>query len=111
MAGFGNALMDVMGVRIAAIFVIAGISLSTLHQSSLGTLFLATPFRLHPLWHTDLLPFLFFVTAVGVGCLTISWVALVVHRLYRAEGLALCGRDPLATTASHRWAAAGCSVP
>jgi Ni/Fe-hydrogenase subunit HybB-like protein len=71
--------------RFGIIFVIAGICLSTLHQSSLGTLFLATPFRLHPLWHTDLLPFLFFVTAIGVGCLTISWVALVVHRLYRAE--------------------------
>ncbi len=40
--------------KFTLIFVIAGISLSTLHQSSLGTLFLATPFRLHPLWHTDL---------------------------------------------------------
>jgi Ni/Fe-hydrogenase subunit HybB-like protein len=71
--------------KFGIVFVIAGISLSTLHQSSLGTLFLATPYRLHPLWHTDLLPFLFFVTAVGLGCLTISWVALVTHRLYRAE--------------------------
>ena len=71
--------------RFGIIFVIAGICLSTLHQSSLGTLFLATPFRLHPLWHTDLLPFLFFVTAIGLGCLTISWVAIVVHRIYRAE--------------------------
>jgi Ni/Fe-hydrogenase subunit HybB-like protein len=71
--------------RFGIIFVIAGICLSTLHQSSLGTLFLATPFRLYPLWHTDFLPFLFFITSVGVGCLTISWVALVVHRIYRAE--------------------------
>jgi Ni/Fe-hydrogenase subunit HybB-like protein len=74
-------LIDKFGI----VFVIAGICLSTLHQSSLGTLFLATPFRLHPLWHTDLLPFLFFVTSIGLGCLTISWVAIVVHRLYRAE--------------------------
>jgi Ni/Fe-hydrogenase subunit HybB-like protein len=71
--------------RFGIVFVIAGICLSTLHQSSLGTLFLATPFRLHPLWHTDLLPFLFFVTSIGLGCLTISWVAILVHRLYRAE--------------------------
>ena len=71
--------------KFGIVFVIAGICLSTLHQSSLGTLFLATPYRLHPLWHTDLLPFLFFVTAIGLGCLTISWVAIVVHRIYGAE--------------------------
>lgn len=71
--------------RFGIVVVIAGICLSTLHQSSLGTLFLATPFRLHPLWHTDLLPFLFFVTSIGLGCLTISWVAILIHRLYRAE--------------------------
>jgi Ni/Fe-hydrogenase subunit HybB-like protein len=71
--------------RFGIFFVVAGICLSTLHQSSLGTLFLATPYRLHPLWHTDLLPFLFFVTSIGLGCLTISWVAVVVHRLYGAE--------------------------
>jgi Ni/Fe-hydrogenase subunit HybB-like protein len=71
--------------KFGIVFVIAGICLSTLHQSSLGTLFLATPYRLHPLWHTDLLPFLFFITSIGLGCLTISWVAIVVHRLYGAE--------------------------
>ena len=71
--------------KFTLVFVIAGIALSTLHQSSLGTLFLATPFRLHPLWHTDLLPLLFFVTAMGIGCLTISLVTLFVHWLYNAE--------------------------
>ena len=71
--------------KFTLILVIAGISLSTLHQSSLGTLFLATPFRLHPLWHTDWLPVLFFVSAMGIGCLTISLVTLFVHKLYDAE--------------------------
>ncbi len=81
--GFKRPLkwLDKFGI----VFVIAGISLSALHQSSLGTLFLATPYRLHPLWYTDLLPLLFFVTSVGLGCLTISWVAIVVHRLYGAK--------------------------
>jgi len=68
--------------KLTIVIVIAGISLSTLHQSSLGTLFLATPFRLHPLWHTDFLPLLFFVSAIGIGCLTISVVTLFVHWLY-----------------------------
>jgi Ni/Fe-hydrogenase subunit HybB-like protein len=71
--------------KFGIVFVIAGICLSTLHQSSLGTLFLATPYRLHPLWYTTLLPVLFFVTSIGLGCLTISWVAIVVHRLYGAK--------------------------
>ena len=71
--------------KLAIVFVIAGIALSTLHQSSLGTLFLATPYRLHPLWHTDLLPLFFFLTAIGLGCLTISWVSLFVHWIYGAE--------------------------
>ena len=47
--------------------VIAGIALSTLHQSSLGSLFLIMPYRLHPLWYSPLLPVLFFVSAVGLG--------------------------------------------
>jgi hypothetical protein len=67
----------------ASIFlVILGISLSTLHQSSLGTLFLATPFRLHPLWHTDFLPLLFFISSMALGCLTISFLTIVVYWLF-----------------------------
>ena len=39
--------------------VIVGIGLSTLHQSSLGSLFLIMPYRLHPLWYSPILPLLF----------------------------------------------------
>jgi Ni/Fe-hydrogenase subunit HybB-like protein len=74
-------LLSVMQ-KATIVIVIAGISLSTLHQSSLGTLFLATPFRLHPLWHTDFLPLLFFISSIGIGCLTISVATLFVHWVY-----------------------------
>jgi Ni/Fe-hydrogenase subunit HybB-like protein len=47
--------------------VIAGVLLSTLHQSSLGSLYLIVPNKLHPLWYTPLLPLLFFVSAICVG--------------------------------------------
>ena len=47
--------------------VIAGVILSTLHQSSLGSLFLIVPEKLHPLWYSPLLPVLFFISAVAVG--------------------------------------------
>jgi hypothetical protein len=71
--------------RTSIVFVILGICLSTLHQSSLGTLFLATPYRLHDLWYSNLLPLLFLITSMGLGCLTISWVTLVVHWLYGSK--------------------------
>jgi Ni/Fe-hydrogenase subunit HybB-like protein len=47
--------------------IIAGIILSTLHQSSLGSLFLIMPGKMHPLWYTSILPFLFFISAVAIG--------------------------------------------
>ena len=47
--------------------VILGVLLSTLHQSSLGSLYLIVPHKLHPLWYTPLLPVFFFVSAVMVG--------------------------------------------
>jgi Ni/Fe-hydrogenase subunit HybB-like protein len=55
-------------VRAALIpLVILGVILSTLHQSSLGTVYLIMPEKLHPLWYTPLLPVFFFVSAIAVG--------------------------------------------
>ena len=52
----------------ALLWIIAlGILLPTMHQSSLGTLMLLTGPKLHPLWHTPLLPFLFLVYCVLMG--------------------------------------------
>ncbi|HXJ35584.1 MAG TPA: Ni/Fe-hydrogenase cytochrome b subunit [Candidatus Eisenbacteria bacterium] len=52
---------------IATPLVIGGVILSTLHQSSLGSLYLIVPAKLHPLWYTPLLPLLFLISAVGAG--------------------------------------------
>jgi c(7)-type cytochrome triheme protein len=48
--------------------VILGVILSFLHQSSLGSLFLIVPHRLHPLWYSPLLPVFFFISALALGC-------------------------------------------
>ena len=48
-------------------FVILGVVLSTLHQSSLGSLLLIQPEKLHSLWWSPLLPVFFFVSAVAIG--------------------------------------------
>jgi Ni/Fe-hydrogenase subunit HybB-like protein len=47
--------------------VICGVILSTLHQSSLGTLYLILPEKLHPFWYSPLLPAFFFLSAIAVG--------------------------------------------
>jgi Ni/Fe-hydrogenase subunit HybB-like protein len=76
--------------------VIAGIVLSTLHQSSLGSLFLIQPFRVHPLWYSPLLYALFFVSAVGLGLMMVTLEALVSAWLFghqvRVDILAGLGR-------------------
>ena len=48
-------------------FVILGVVLSTLHQSSLGSLLLIQPAKLFPLWWTPILPILFFISAISIG--------------------------------------------
>ena len=47
--------------------VIAGVVLSTLHQSSLGSMLLMMPETLNALWYTPVLPLLFLLSAIAVG--------------------------------------------
>lgn len=55
-------------VRAAYIpLVIAGVLLSTLHQSSLGTLYVIVPGKLHDLWYTPMLPIFFYLSAIAAG--------------------------------------------
>ncbi len=49
------------------IFIIAGVVLSCLHQSSLGTLMVIAGPKIHPLWQTPVLPLLFLLSAIAVG--------------------------------------------
>ena len=54
-------------VELLLVLMILGILLSTLHQSSIGSLFLIVPSKLYPLWYTPLLPLLFYVSSIAVG--------------------------------------------
>lgn len=47
--------------------VIIGVTLSSLHQSTLGTLYLAMPYRLHEFWYSPILPLHFFTSSVMAG--------------------------------------------
>jgi len=68
---------------VTPVLVILGVILSTLHQSSLGSLFLIVPEKMHPLWYTPMLPVLFFVSALaaGIGMTVVeSWFSRRVFR-------------------------------
>jgi len=47
--------------------IIVGITLSTLHQSTLGSMLAIMPDRIHPLWHSYVLPMTFYLSAIGCG--------------------------------------------
>lgn len=53
--------------RIMVPITIVGVTLSSLHQSTLGTLYLNMPHRLHALWYTPILSLLFFVSSILAG--------------------------------------------
>ena len=59
----GDAVLD----KIMWIFIILGVVLSCMHQSSLGSLMLVAPTKLHPLWYTPMLPLMFLLSAIAVG--------------------------------------------
>lgn len=69
-----------------AILVIAGagVVLSALHQSSIGSMFLIMSHKLHPLWWTPVLPLLYFVQALFGG---LANAAITVQVTQRGLGL------------------------
>ncbi len=68
-----NAIEDLLGLadrilsKVMWVFIIAGVVLSLMHQSGLGSLMLIAPTKLHPLWYTPILPLLFLTSAIAVG--------------------------------------------
>lgn len=67
--------------------VVLGISLSSLHHSSLGSLFLVTPLRLHPLWYSSLLPLFFILSAMGAGIMVLILIKILYARWYDPESI------------------------
>ncbi len=66
--------------------VFFGILLSTMHQSSLGSLFLIVPTKLHPYWYSPLLPLFFIISAIGTG---IALLIMASHLSARAFGASI----------------------
>lgn len=62
--------------------VIAGITLSSMHQSSLGSLFVIMEPRLHPLWYSVIQPEFFLLSSLAAGISTIIIGSFVSIRLF-----------------------------
>ena len=87
---FSPAAMEWLGlkrartivVRLTLLLTIFGVVLSTLHQSSLGALFLIAPAKLHPLWYSPYLPVFFFVSAIIAGLSMVIFESTLSHRYF-----------------------------
>jgi Ni/Fe-hydrogenase subunit HybB-like protein len=64
------------------IFIIAGVVLSCLHQSSLGTLMVVSGPKMHPLWQTPVLPLLFLLSAFSVGFPMVIMESLIASKSF-----------------------------
>jgi len=62
--------------------VIFGIALSTLHQSGLGALFMMAKGKIHPLWYTEFIPVLFFVSSIFAGLSMVIFEGTISHRVF-----------------------------
>lgn len=68
--------------RIYVPLVIVGVLLSTLHQSSLGSLYIIVPDKLHGLWYSPMLPVFFFLTAVAGGLAMTIFESFMSYRAF-----------------------------
>jgi c(7)-type cytochrome triheme protein len=62
--------------------VVAGVLLSMMHQSSLGTLYVIMPDKLHGLWYTPWMPVFFFITAAAAGLAMTIVESYLSHRAF-----------------------------
>ena len=81
--GWKRALKAVRSVMI--VLVILGVLLSTLHQSSLGTLYLIMPNKLHAFWYSPLLPVFFYISAIAVGLAMIIFESSMSSKYFGRE--------------------------
>ena len=69
-------------MKLTLLLTIFGVVLSTLHQSSLGALFLIAPSKLHPLWYSPYIAVFFFVSAVIAGLSMVIFESTLSHRYF-----------------------------
>jgi Ni/Fe-hydrogenase subunit HybB-like protein len=71
-----------LAVRLTLALTVVGVVLSTLHQSSLGAIFLIAPSKLHPLWYSSYLPVFFFISSIAAGLSMVIFESSLSHRYF-----------------------------
>lgn len=66
--------------KLTLALTVFGVILSTLHQSSLGALFIAVPSKIHPLWYSPYLAILFFVSSIPAGLSMVIFEGTLAHK-------------------------------
>ena len=62
--------------------VIIGITLSMLHQSGVGAMFLMAKPKIHPLWYSEYIPLLYFVSSIFAGLSMIIFEGTISSRIF-----------------------------
>lgn len=78
--GAKRARKILSGMTVAA--VIFGITLSTLHQSGLGALYLMAKDKIHPLWYSEFIPVLFFVSSIFAGLSMVIFEGSISQKVF-----------------------------
>ena len=81
--GAKKARKILSGMTLAA--VIFGITLSTLHQSGLGALYLMAKEKIHPLWYSEFIPILFFVSSIFAGLSMVIFEGSISQRVFFSQ--------------------------
>jgi Ni/Fe-hydrogenase subunit HybB-like protein len=71
------------GMTLAA--VIFGITLSMLHQSGLGALYLMAKEKIHPLWYSEFIPILFFISSIFAGLSMVIFEGSISNKVFFSQ--------------------------
>ena len=71
--------------QLTIVLTIFGLILSTMHQSTLGAMYMVTPTKLHPLWYSSQIPVQFFISAIAAGISMIIIEGLFSHRAFHHQ--------------------------
>jgi len=71
--------------QLTIVLTIFGLILSTMHQSTLGAMYMVTPTKLHPLWYSSQIPVQFFVSAIAAGISMIIVEGWFSHRAFHHQ--------------------------
>lgn len=72
-------------VRLTIPLTVLGVILSTMHQSSLGALYLIAPSKMHPLWYSSFIPVFFFISSMFAGMSMVIFEGTLAHKGLHAE--------------------------